>query len=183
MPNSSHDSIVATLAGVEEHFSCIGRFLQASGFKQFHGAIVICIGIASVTAWMMGYAAKARERIVRAIAFASDSENPYDLAYGRYFEGALNWLLREPSPAEAAATQALVLSEEHGFPLVASLAQTVVGWTRARTGNAGKAVFLIRQDIAGIADAGARGGISDLLILLAEAQVLAGLIEDALATL
>jgi tetratricopeptide (TPR) repeat protein len=161
----------------------MSRFLQASSLKEFPGAIVICMGIASVAAWMMGYAEKARERIVQAIAFASDSKNPYDLAYGRYFEGALYWLLGETPPAEAAATQALALSEEHGFPLVASLARTIIGWARARPGQANEAVSLIRDGIAGVTNAGGRVGISDLLTLLAETQALGGLIEDALTTL
>jgi tetratricopeptide (TPR) repeat protein len=131
----------------------------------------------------MGRAEKARERIVQAIALASDSKNPYDLAYGRYFEGALYWLLGEPRRAEAAAAQALVLSEEHGFTLVAALAQTIIGWTRARLGNVGEAISLIRQGIAGVADAGGRVGISDLLTQLAESQALGGRFEDALVTL
>jgi tetratricopeptide (TPR) repeat protein len=117
------------------------------------------------------------------IAFASDSKNPYDLAYGRYFEGAFYWLLGETPPAEAAATQTLALSEEHGFPLVASLARTIIGWARARPGQANEAVSLIRDGIAGVTNAGGRVGISDLLTLLAETQALGGLIEDALTTL
>ena len=131
----------------------------------------------------MGYTENARERLVQAIAFASDSKNPYDLAYGRYFEGAFYWLLGETPPAEAAATQALALSEEHGFPLVASLARTIIGWARARPGQAGEAVSLIRDGIAGVTNAGGRVGLSDLLTLLAETQALGGLIEDALTTL
>jgi class 3 adenylate cyclase/tetratricopeptide (TPR) repeat protein len=171
------------LVGAEDHFERMSRFFQASGFKQFPGAIVICMGIASVATWMMGYAERARARMVQAIAFASDSKNPYDLAYGRYFESALYWLLRETTLAEAAATEALALSEEHGFPLVASLARTITGWARARPGSADEAVSLIRCGIAGVTDAGGRVGISDLLTLLAETQALGGQIEDALTTL
>jgi class 3 adenylate cyclase/tetratricopeptide (TPR) repeat protein len=170
------------LVGAEDHFASMSRFLHASGFKEFPGAIVICMGIAGVAAWMMGYAEKARTRIVQAVAFANDSRNPYDLAYGRYFEGALHWLLREPPLAEAAAAQALALSEEHGFPLVASLARTIIGWARARPGSTDEAISLIRQGIVGVTDAGGRVGISDLLTILAETQALGGLIEDALTT-
>jgi class 3 adenylate cyclase/tetratricopeptide (TPR) repeat protein len=171
------------LVGADNHFECMSRFFHASGFKQFPGAIVICMGIASVAAWMMGYPERARARMVQAISFASDSKSPYDLAYGRYFESALYWLLRETTLAEAAATEALSLSEEHGFPLVASLARTITGWARARPASVDEAISLIRRGIAGVTDAGGRVGISDLLTLLAETQALGGQIEDALTTL
>ena len=171
------------LLGVEQHFAQLSRFLQSADFRELPGAIVISIGIASATAWTMGRAEQACERIVQAIAFAEESQNPYDLAYGRYFEGALYWLLGEAPQAQAAAEKALVLSEEHGFTLVAALAQTVIGWTRARLGSVSEGVALIRRGIAGVVEAGGRVGISDLLTQLAEAQAIGGLFEDAFATL
>ena len=73
---------------------------------------------ASLCAWALGHADSARERIARAIAFARDSNNPYDLAVARIFESWLSCLLREPQRAEVAATQALAIAEEHGFPFV-----------------------------------------------------------------
>jgi predicted ATPase len=66
---------------------------------------------------------------------------------------------------------------------VASLARTITGWARARPDSANEAVSSIRHGIAGVADAGGRVGITDLLTLLAETQALGGLIEDALTTL
>jgi class 3 adenylate cyclase/tetratricopeptide (TPR) repeat protein len=171
------------LIGAEDHFAYLARSLQASCFRQFPGAIVICMGIASVAAWMMGRAETARERVTQAVAFGSDNNNPYDLAYARYFEGALYGLLKEPLLAETAASQALALSDEHGFPLVASLSRTIIGSTRSRPGCVDEAVALVRRGIDGVSDAGGRVGITDLLTLLAEAQAHGGLIEDALNTL
>ena len=64
----------------------------------------------------MGHAAKARELMVEANALDGIAKNPFELATGRFFESWLNGWLREPKRAEAAATQALAISEEHGFP-------------------------------------------------------------------
>ena len=72
----------------------------------------------------LGHADIARERIAQAIAFARDSNNPYDLAFARFFESWLYCWLREPQRAEVAATQALAIAEEHGFPFVRNLTLT-----------------------------------------------------------
>ena len=71
------------LAGAEEHFARLSGFLDADGFRQVPGAAVVAIGIASLCAGALGHADSARERIARAIAFARDSNNPYDLAVAR----------------------------------------------------------------------------------------------------
>ena len=105
------------LVGAEEHFARLSGFLDAAGFRQVPGAVVAAIGFASLCAMALGHADLARERIARAIAFARDSNNPFDLAVARCFESWLFCLLREPQRAEVAATQALAIAEEHGFPL------------------------------------------------------------------
>jgi hypothetical protein len=105
----------------------LGGFLDADGFRQVPGAAVITIGAASSCAGALGRADLARERIARAIAFARNSNNPYDLASGRLFESFLYCLLREPRRAEGAAAQGLALAEEHGFPVVRDLTRPVLG--------------------------------------------------------
>jgi hypothetical protein len=47
-----------------------------------------------------------------------------------------------------------------------------LGWARAQLGGAGEGVALIRQGLAGLAEAGARGWITDQLTRLTEAQAL-----------
>ncbi len=135
------------LVGVEEHFAAVSGFLEAAGLRQFPGAISSTMSHAGLSAWTMGHADSARERIDRAIALARDSKNPYDLAFARYFESSLYRFLREPQRAEAAATQVLALSEEHGFPFTAALARYTIGWARVQLGIAGEGVSLIRQGL------------------------------------
>jgi tetratricopeptide (TPR) repeat protein len=125
----------------------------------------------------------ARERIAQAIAFARDSNNPYDLAAARTMESWLLCLLREPQRAEVAATQALAITEEHGFPAMRNLTLPPLGWARARLGHAAEGVALIRQGLSGLAKAGFRAFITAHLTLLAEAQALDGKLDDALSTI
>jgi tetratricopeptide (TPR) repeat protein len=115
----------------------------------------------------LGHADVARERLPRAMAFARESNNPYDLGVGRMSESWLACLLREPRQAEAAAAQALAIVEEHGFSFVRNLTLTLLGWARARLGRAGEGVALIRQGLAGMAEAGVRFGITNHLARLA----------------
>jgi len=118
------------------------------------------------------------------IAFAQDSNSPYDLAFARWFESLLYCSLREPQRAEVAAAQALAIAEEHGF-LSLRRFQTLapLGWARAQLGGTAEGVALIRRGLTGMAEAGAKLWITDLLTRLAEAQALDGELDDALATI
>ena len=169
--------------GVEEHLARFSGFLEAADFRQFPGEGATAMGFAGIGAWILGHVDKARERIAQAIAFASDSHNPYDLAFARFFESYLYRFLREPQRAEAAAEQALAISEEHGFSLLRDMSLCVTGWARAQLGSAGEGVSLIRQGLAGMAEAEVRVAITDFLTSLAEAQILDGATGDALRTI
>jgi class 3 adenylate cyclase/tetratricopeptide (TPR) repeat protein len=171
------------LAAAEEHFARGSGFIDAAGFRQVPGAAVDGIGRAALCAWVLGHADKARERIAQAIAFARDSNNPYDLAVGRLFESALSCWLRELQHAEVAATQALAISGEHGFRFVRDLTRATLGWARAQLGKTGEGVALIRQGLAGLAEAGTRVLTTGFLTWMAEAQALDGKIDDALITI
>jgi hypothetical protein len=119
------------LVNAEEHFARWSGFLDADGFREVPSAVVSAIGNASICAGALGRADKARERIAQAIAFARDSNNPFDLAVGRMLESVLFCLLREPQHADAAATQALAISDEHGFPFVRDVTRTALGRGRS----------------------------------------------------
>jgi len=171
------------LAGAERHFARWGSFLDAAGFRQVPGAAVVTIGHAAICALACGHADIARERLAQAIAFARESNNLYDLALARVFESRLFCWLREPRRVEVAASQALAISEEHGFPIPGNSARHTLGWARAQLGRVGEGVALIRQGLTGIAEAGVRVWISANLTILAEAQALDGKIDDALITI
>jgi tetratricopeptide (TPR) repeat protein len=171
------------LVKVEEHFARWSGFLDADGFRQSTGAAVVVIGFAAHCAAALGHADSARERIARAIAFARDSNNPYDLATGGFWESWLFCLLCESQRAEVAAMQALAVAEEHGFSDLTNLTRPLLGWARAQLGNPDEGVALIRQGLAGLAETGFTVTLTNHLMHLAEAQALDSTIEDALSTI
>jgi DNA-binding winged helix-turn-helix (wHTH) protein/tetratricopeptide (TPR) repeat protein len=183
MANLQTRYLCGNLTEAEEHFRGLNEHLEDAVFKQFPGAFVIGLGFATVSAWSMGRADAARERFARAIAFACESENPYDLALARFFESWLYQLLKDPEASENASAQALAISEEHGFTYGRYLAQCRMGWARAQLGHASEGVALIRTGLAGLEDIGARQTLTNFLTLLAEAQALDGATADALRTL
>jgi class 3 adenylate cyclase/tetratricopeptide (TPR) repeat protein len=171
------------LVVVEEQFARWSSFLNADGFRQVSGAAVSVIGIAGLCAGALGRADSARERIVRTLAFGLDSNNPYDLAVARALESWLFCWLREPHHTEVAATQALAIAEEHGFPFIKGMTRPRLGWARAQLDRAGEGVALIRQGLADLAEAGVRLNITDFFTCLGEAQALDGKFADALITI
>jgi tetratricopeptide (TPR) repeat protein len=117
------------------------------------------------------------------MAFAKDSNQPYDLAMALLFEGYLHRFQREPRQVEAVGARLLSLSEEHGFAYACDLARGLIGWARAQLGCTAEGVSLIRQALAGFEKSGARVGNTDVLTRLAEAQVLDGATDQALDTM
>jgi class 3 adenylate cyclase/tetratricopeptide (TPR) repeat protein len=172
------------LLAAEEHFARFSSCVEAaSGFRQLPAAIVISMGYASLRAWMLGRADLARERMAQAVSFARDTKNPYDLAFGLFFESWLYRWLREPQRVEAAAGQVLAISEKNGFPYCIHLVRHCMGWALAELGKTGEGISLIRQGLVGMADVGARVSITGLLSCLAEAQSLDRRNDEALSTI
>src|SRR6516225_8925184 len=102
------------LIGAEEQFARLSNLTQTVGLRQAAGIAPITIGVIGLGAWILGRADSAHQHIARAVAFARDSRQPFDLAMALLFEGYLHRFQREPRQAEVAGTQLLSLSEEHG---------------------------------------------------------------------
>jgi tetratricopeptide (TPR) repeat protein len=171
------------LIGAEEQFARLSELIQTLGFRQPLGITPITIGVSGLGVWVLGRADCARERIARALAFAQDSKQPFDLAMALLFEGYLHRFQREPRQAEVAGIQVLSLSEEHDFSYACDLARGVIGWARAQFGRTREGISLIRDALAGVEERGARVGNTDLLTRLAEAQALDGSTREALDTI
>jgi tetratricopeptide (TPR) repeat protein len=173
------------LVRAEEHFARWGGFLEAAGLNLVPGATAVGIAMASFCAGALGRADLARERIAQTLAFAGYSNNPFALATALGFESQVFYFLREPQRTEVAATQALAIVEEHSFMSIVfgNLIRPMLGWARVQLGRTGESVALIRQALAGLADAGSRAGITIFLTMLAEAQAFERLIDEALVTI
>jgi hypothetical protein len=143
------------LVGAEEQFARLSELIRTAGLRQAAGITPITIGVIGLGAWILGRADCAHERMARAVAFARDSKQPFNLALALLFEGYLHRFQREPRQAEATCTQLLALSEEHGFAYACDLARGIIGWARAQLGRTSEGVSLIRQALAGLAERGA----------------------------
>jgi class 3 adenylate cyclase/tetratricopeptide (TPR) repeat protein len=171
------------LAGVERQFARLGGLADAADFRRIPGTVVATMGYASLCAGLMGRVDTARERISRAIAFAREANNPYDLAVALALAGWMFCVLREPKRADDLLTQAMAIVEEHEFSFIENLSRTMLGAARAQLGSAGEGVGLIRLGIAGFAKTGSRLYVTDQITELAEAQALDGKTDDALVTI
>ena len=101
---------------------------------------------------------------------------------GGSFEALFYRLLKEPERAEAVATQHSVLAQEHGM-IGARNFLTIKGWARAQLGSTAEGVSLIRQGLADLTENNVRSLAPDALTMLAEAQALDGMTDDALITI
>jgi class 3 adenylate cyclase/tetratricopeptide (TPR) repeat protein len=171
------------LAGAEQYFTRWGSFSNVADYAEIPGTVVAAFGVAAFGAGAMGRADAARARIARAVAFARDTNNPYNLAIVRTLESWLLNLLREPQRAEVLATQALAIVEQHSFPFVANLARTQLGAVRAQLGSVREGIALMHQGLGGFAQSGNNLYATYYFTGLAEAEALDGRIDDALATI
>jgi class 3 adenylate cyclase/tetratricopeptide (TPR) repeat protein len=171
------------LIELEEHFRNFSGVCDQADFSEFPSEKLCGFTFASIAAWILGKPDTARTRMARGVACASETGHPYDLAFASFYEAWLYQLLREYERAEAAATQALAMAEQHGFPFGRELTRPLLGWARVQLGHAGEGVSLIRQGLAGLAETGSKVGITAFLAHLAEAQALAGTIDDALSSI
>src|SRR5499427_4661178 len=71
------------LVGAEEQFARLSELIRTAGLRQAAGITPITIGVIGLGAWILGRADSAHERIARAVAFARDSKQPFDLAMAR----------------------------------------------------------------------------------------------------
>ncbi len=172
------------LTGAEDYFTRGIPFFAAPAFRQASPGVAANVfgGAASSIAWLLGYADKARERSRQAIEVARETGNPFDMATAQSMASLLYVMLRDPTQAEACAAQALEISEKNGFPFYAGMTKIALGWARANLGRADEGVALINQGLDGYYKTGARASITRYLTDLAQAQALAGSVDDAAAS-
>jgi tetratricopeptide (TPR) repeat protein len=171
------------LIGAEQHFLTGLKFFDDPGFRrsQTGGAIAaFCYG--SHSAWILGRPELALVRLDQMMC-AVNGNNLHDLATARHYAASVRPCRGEFEQAAALATQALQISENNQFPNEAAMERIVLGQARAWLGSVAECIALMRQGIASMLDSGQRLGIAVQSARLAEVQIRAGLIRDALVTL
>jgi tetratricopeptide (TPR) repeat protein len=175
--------LLGELAEAEGRFVHGRAFFEEQVFKQFPGALGTVLAFAGLTAYATGRIETASTRIGEAARAARQRNNPYDLAFIIYVSGSLKMLVGEPAEARAAARQAINLSDEHGFPVIAAAARITLGAALANCGEPGHGVQLIEEGLKALAETEARLGVTLSLSYLAQAQSLHGENDKALYTI
>ena len=165
----------------EEHFRFGTLVLDPRDPSDFPGSTASTFGHAGWTAWIMGRTNAARERLARGIAVGRDNKSPYDTAWAQYMSSYLELWLGDVKAAEAAALESHAAAQQVGSPLLIAWSQVSLGWARARLGELGEGIALIRKGMSGIVEVGSDAKVRDYQAL-ADAQILDGAIADALIT-
>jgi class 3 adenylate cyclase/predicted ATPase len=129
--------------------------------------------------WYSGYPDQAIKASSRAVALASELNQPYGLAFAQTF---LSWLYQYRTESEACRTLTetnLALSSEQGFAMQMAQSNVLRGWAIAQLGEGSDGIALIREGIAAYRATGAELESRHWLSLLAGACAKAGRFEEA----
>jgi DNA-binding SARP family transcriptional activator/tetratricopeptide (TPR) repeat protein len=142
----------------------------------------------ALAACLMGDAAAATGRIQAAVAAAETSGEPYAQAFVHSFHARLGVLEGDHARAREAATRAIGVAEEHGFPLLAAHAVIPLGWAQAGNGEPRGGLVAIESGLATLHGSGQRiltpyhrSLQAEVLLALGDAGAALGVLEAALA--
>jgi tetratricopeptide (TPR) repeat protein len=167
------------LIGAENQFTAGLAFFDVPGFKNDPvGGFAAAFGHAALNAWVLGRADVGRERAARMMAAVNEA-NPHDVVWSGFYAAALDLILTQFERAKAWGLRALDLCQKHRFANEAAFAECVLGVARAKLGDAG-GITLIRQGTAALLRVGNRISIPSWRMWLADTQLRAGALDDAL---
>jgi class 3 adenylate cyclase/tetratricopeptide (TPR) repeat protein len=170
------------LAGAEEYFTSGLEFFEDSRFRQNpNGGAIAAFGHASYSAWMLGRADLARERMAKMLTLVNPT-NPHDLPWAEYYAAGLCSLIGGNEQTAALAIRIIEACEKYKFPNEAAWGRTLLGIAQARLGHTSEGVALIREGIAGLLKVGGRIGVTAQINNLAAAQTLDGGVPEAFVT-
>jgi class 3 adenylate cyclase/DNA-binding SARP family transcriptional activator len=173
---------VGNLRAAEDHFRRGKHLFKSPQFRKQAGWGAQTYGNAANIAWTLGDQVESQERIGQALSIAHENDSPYDLAFAECMAG-IHAVLADNLPVAAKfAESAMRLADKQGFPQFAALSRTILGRAMAGSGAHADGIALISKGLEGMTSAGSRVSIIQTLTWLAEAQLLAGLIDDSLHT-
>jgi tetratricopeptide (TPR) repeat protein len=169
------------LEGAEKHFKAWHALFDEGDVKRPAlgtplNMAVNALAFGSYTAWISGHANIARQRETQMLAVASRG-TMFEIANSGYLTLAI--LLGEYERAEAFSTRTIELAKKDRLPNPAARARIVLGLARAHLGHVDDGVALIEQGISELQKMGTRMGLTQIMARLAEAQALAGRLQEA----
>ena len=171
------------LAGAEKHFAAGLKFFDDPAFRQTpYGGAIAVFAWASFTAWMLGRADVARERLAKMTA-AVNPANPHDLEWSDLLPISLYALMRDYGTVEALAARTLDLCEQYGFPNDAAESRFWLGRARVQLGPGAEGIILMHEGINALRQIGSHPSLPFYITFMAEAQLRVGAIGNALETI
>lgn len=147
-----------------------------------HDACACALSQAALACWNMGFLEQAQEWQERLVVHKRDLTMPANIADAGAYAGLYYHLVRDLKRVQLVAEEALAISTDKGYPFSRFLSAVELGWSLALQGNTVEGVALARQGMAASLDAGNRMHHSQLAVMLAETNIVAGHYMEAVDT-
>src|SRR5438094_7696503 len=121
---------------------------RSSAFRFNVDAGTSCSLHAAWTLWVLGYPARAVERMQEALELAHSIDHPFSLAHAYRFAAAVHQSRRERDASREQAERSVALSTEHGFGAVLMAANFHRGCVFAEQGREDDGLALMRAWVA-----------------------------------
>jgi predicted ATPase len=108
---------------------------------------VVCLSIATLGLWSLGYPDQALKRIHEALTLAQELSHPLSLALALWVAAVLRQLRQEGQAAKERGEAVMALSSEQGFPQWLAQGTIVRGWALAEQGQGEEGIAQIRQGL------------------------------------
>jgi predicted ATPase len=155
----------------------------ALAFRLGYDPGIYARAVESWVLWLLGYPEQALWRSREALTLAREQSHPFTLALTLATVAVLQQLRREEEATLEHVKASLVLSTEHGFPYLRTIATVRQGWGLARMGQVEEGLGQMRQGLTALRATGTELLRPYHLALLAEACGSCGQIEAGLCAL
>jgi predicted ATPase len=145
-------------------------------------ALYNCMFLA-LSLWLRGAPREARATAAGARELASAISHRFGLAISCLFSALIENLCRDFAHARDLAWYALEITRAHQARRLTAMAEQQLGWALAGQGQLGEGIARMKRGITGWTSTGARDGTTLFHVGLAEAELCAGRIDDAAASL
>jgi predicted ATPase len=128
--------------------------------------------------WFLGSPDHALAGAREAVALARQLGDPLSLAEALCYETIVHWLRQDVTAQRKRATETIALSEAQGFPLFVGVGRAYLAAARAAGGEPGAVADLL-TGLGLVAETGLQAGAPTLFVLLGEAYLAAGQLDEA----
>ena len=132
--------------------------------------------------WQLGMPSRALESSRKGVLFARERDHAFSLAIALCFGGTLDQMLSDAVSVRSAAEEVIQLATDHGFPMWRSWGLVLLGWAVTHQCDAAGGVEMIGRALGEVAQTGSTVAAPAALMILADAQRVAGRWSDVVAT-